>query len=75
MASQLWILLAYAADSLAVAAQGLIADRIGAGVILEARKVAMLVRCRLPHLFRRSRAFRLCLPLQHSLSHELSEAL
>eukprot|EP00904_Undaria_pinnatifida_P005645 jgi/Undpi1/220/HiC_scaffold_1.g00217.m1 len=40
VASQLWMLLAYAADSLAVAAQGLIADRVGAGIVPAAREVA-----------------------------------
>ncbi|CAM9681677.1 unnamed protein product, partial [Laminaria digitata] len=40
VASQLWMLLAYAADSLAVAAQGLIGDRVGAGMLSGAREVA-----------------------------------
>ena len=44
VASQLWMLLAYAADSLAVAAQGLIADRVGAGIVPAAREVAGRVR-------------------------------
>ncbi|CAN0432958.1 unnamed protein product, partial [Ascophyllum nodosum] len=42
VASQLWLLLAFAADSLGVAAQGLIADSLGVGKILKARKVASL---------------------------------
>lgn len=44
VASQLWMLLAYAADSLAVAAQGLIGDRVGAGMVPGAREVAGRVR-------------------------------
>ncbi|CAM9470074.1 unnamed protein product, partial [Ectocarpus sp. 12 AP-2014] len=38
--NQLYLLLAFAADSLAVAAQGLVADRLGGGMIAEGREVA-----------------------------------
>ncbi|CAM9520942.1 unnamed protein product [Scytosiphon promiscuus] len=40
VASQLYILLAFASDSLAVAVQCLVADRLGAGLITDAREVA-----------------------------------
>lgn len=51
VASQLWLLLAFAADSIAVAAQGLIADRIGANMIEAAREVAGRVRCKVASKF------------------------
>ncbi|CAN0094862.1 unnamed protein product [Ectocarpus sp. 6 AP-2014] len=38
--NQLYLLLAFAADSLAVAAQGLVADRLGGGMVAEGREVA-----------------------------------
>lgn len=44
VASQLWLILSFAYDSLAVAAQGLVADRMGSGSVKAARGVAALVR-------------------------------
>lgn len=42
--SQFWVILSFVADSLAVAAQGLIADRMGGGSLPAAREVASRVR-------------------------------
>lgn len=44
VASQFWIILSFVADSIAVAAQGLIADRMGSASIPAARDVASRVR-------------------------------